>query len=150
MITIGSSVRAAGITATTILLCLFGSGCGGSTTGRQGPTSGSTSVTETTDLTIVIDDGTGAKTTWTLTCDRAGGSHPDPDAACRALQARGATALPPVRKDVACTQVYGGPQRATISGTWHGQPVRSSFSRVNGCEINRWDMLRGLLPPGGI
>jgi hypothetical protein len=104
----------------------------------------------TTDLIIVIDDGTGKKTTWTLTCDSAGGTHPDAAAACRALQAHGARALPPVRKDVACTQVYGGAQRATISGTWQGQQVRSSFSRVNGCEISRWDLLRGLLPPGGV
>jgi hypothetical protein len=105
---------------------------------------------EAADLVIVIDDGTGAKTTWTLTCGPLGGTHPDPAAACRVLQAHGATALPPVRKDVACTQVYGGAHQATITGTWRGQRVRSSFSRVNGCEISRWDRLRGLLPPGGI
>ncbi len=112
-----------------------------SDTPRPGPTR--------TDLTIVVDDGTGRKMTWTLTCDPPGGTHPDAAAACRALQAHGAKALPPVRKDVACTQVYGGAQQATISGTWQGQQVRSSFSRVNGCEINRWDLLHGLLPPGG-
>ena len=112
----------------------------------ESPTAGSAA----TDLVILIDDGSGAKTTWTLTCDPAGGTHPDPDAACRALGTHGATALPPVRKDVACTQLYGGPQQATITGTWQGRPVRSSFSRVNGCEISRWDLLRGLLPPGGV
>ena len=102
-----------------------------------------------TDLTIVVDDGAGEKTTWTLTCDPPGGSHPDPAVACRVLQAHGSNALPPVRKDVACTQVYGGAEKATISGTWQGQRVRSSFSRVNGCEISRWNLFRGLLPPGG-
>ena len=71
------------------------------------------------------------------------------EGACRALEAHGAKALPPVRKDVACTEVYGGAQTATITGTWQGQRVRSSFSRVNGCEIGRWDLLRGLLAPGG-
>ena len=104
----------------------------------------------TTDLVIVFDDGTGKKTTWTLTCDPAGGTHPDPAAACAALGVNGAKALPPVRKDVACTEIYGGAQEATISGTWQGQQVRSSLSRVNGCEISRWDLLRGLLPPGGV
>ena len=102
-----------------------------------------------TDLTIVVDDGTGKKTTWTLTCDPAGGTHPNPAAACAALAARGTDALPPKRKDVACTQVYGGPQRATVTGTWQGKPVRSSFSRTDGCEIRRWDLLRGLLPSAG-
>jgi hypothetical protein len=102
-----------------------------------------------TDLVLVIDDGSGATITWTLTCDPAGGTHPDPVTACRALDAHGASALPAVRRDVACTQVYGGPQRATITGIWQGRPIRSTFSRINGCEISRWDRLRGLLPPGG-
>ena len=102
-----------------------------------------------TDLTIVVDDGAGQKRTWTLTCDPAGGTHPDPAEACAALTTHGAAALPPKRKDVACTEVYGGPQRATVTGTWRGRPVRSSFSRTDGCEIRRWDLLRGLLPPGG-
>ena len=144
---------AAGIAATTVLLCLFLPGCGGTTAGPAQPDPQEPSVTASSpaasgaaDLVIVVDDGTGKKTTWTLTCDPAGGTHPDPDAACRALQAHGAAALPPVRKDVACTQVYGGPQKATITGTWQGRPVRSSFSRINGCEISRWDLLRGLLP----
>lgn len=101
------------------------------------------------ELTIVVDDGTGQQTTWTLTCDPVGGTHPDPAAACAALTAHGATALPPKRKDVACTEVYGGPQKATIRGTWQGKPVRSSFSRTDGCEISRWDQLKGLLPPSG-
>jgi hypothetical protein len=147
---------AAGIAGTTILLCLFLPGCSGTTDRPPSPTATSTSVTATppvtsgaSDLVVLIDDGTGEKTTWTLTCDPVGGTHPDPDAACRALQAHGAAALPPVRKDVACTQIYGGPQQATITGTWQGRPVRSSFSRINGCEISRWDLLRGLLPPGG-
>jgi hypothetical protein len=148
--------RAAGIGAATVMLMFLASGCGGPTAGPPSPTPRSSSVTETptvasgaTDLVIVVDDGAGARTTWTLTCDPAGGTHPDPAAACRALQAHGATALPPVRKDVGCTQVYGGAQKATITGTWRGERVHSSFSRINGCEISRWNALRGLLPPGG-
>ena len=102
-----------------------------------------------TDLTVVVDDGTGRTTTWTLTCDPDGGTHPDAAAACAALTAHGAAALPPTRKDLACTQVYGGPQRATVRGTWQGTTVDSTFSRTDGCEIRRWDLLRGLLPPPG-
>ena len=49
----------------------------------------------------------------------------------------------------------GGPKHvratdAAPSGTFQGKRVLSSFSRVNGCEIGRWDLLRGLLPPGGV
>ncbi len=96
----------------------------------------------TSELTIVVDDGSGTKTTWQLSCDPAGGTHPDPEAACRALAEHGETALPAVPKDQMCTQQYGGPETATITGTWQGEPVNSTLSRKNGCEIARWDALK--------
>jgi Subtilisin inhibitor-like len=102
-----------------------------------------------TDLTIVVDNGSGSTSTWRLTCNPAGGTHPDPKAACRALEANGAAALPPVPKDKACTQIYGGPDTATITGTWQGQDVISKFARNDGCQISRWKLMEGLLPPGG-
>lgn len=119
---------------------------GPTTTTSSGGGSGSSSPAPApTELTIVVSDGS-LQTTWTLTCDPAGGTHPDPAAACAALTAQGATALPPVAKDTMCTQVYGGPETASITGTWRGSPVRSTFSRTNGCEIARWNLLKGLLP----
>jgi hypothetical protein len=105
--------------------------------------------TESAELTIVVDDGTGTTTTWTLTCSPSGGSHPTPDDACRALAEHGDQALPPVPKDMRCTMIFGGPQRAHITGTWRGKPVDSNLSRQNGCEIGRWNSLAGLLPAGG-
>ena len=38
-----------------------------------------------------------------------------------------------------CTEIYGGPQTATVTGTFRGEPVSAEFSRTNGCEIARWD-----------
>jgi Subtilisin inhibitor-like len=111
--------------------------------------SGSSAVPGDTDLTIVINDGSGSTKTWRLTCNPAGGTHPDPSAACQALEANGAAALPPVPKDKACTQIYGGPETATISGTWKGQRVMSTFARNDGCQISRWKLMAGLLPRGG-
>ena len=102
-----------------------------------------------TDLTIVVTTGSGSTSTWQLTCNPPGGTHPDPKAACRALETNGAAALPAVPKDKACTQIYGGPETATITGTWKGQPVMSRFARNDGCEISRWKLMEGLLPPGG-
>jgi hypothetical protein len=75
----------------------------------------------------------------TLTCDPDGGSHPDPAGACAAL-AENEDALEPVPGDVACTEIYGGDQVATITGS-----VEASFSRANGCEIDRWDRLKTVL-----
>jgi len=99
------------------------------------------------ELTVVVDTSKGSQTTWHLTCDPAGGDHPDPSGGCSALDANGGTALPPVSGDRACTELYGGPQTATITGTWRGQAIDSRFSRINGCEIARWESLRMLLDP---
>ena len=65
----------------------------------------------------------GRRRRWHLTCDPAGGTHPDPEAACGILADHGELALPPVPKDVACTEIYGGPEKATIFGTCQGQRV---------------------------
>jgi hypothetical protein len=105
----------------------------------------------TTGTALVVSgtDGTGRSYRWSLTCDPPGGDHPTPVEACRVLAEHGATALPPVGKDRACTQVYGGSETATVSGTWRGATVLSSFKRTNGCEIGRWNALVGLLPRAG-
>jgi hypothetical protein len=63
----------------------------------------------------------------------------------------GGTALfAPVPKNVACTEIYGGPQTARVIGAVKGNRVWASLSRTNGCEISRWDRLSPwLLPTGG-
>lgn len=129
-------------------------GCGGSSDGVTvtnpgGPVSGTGSqgaTTPATDLTVTVDDGSGTPTTWRLTCAPDGGDHPDPAGACAALDRDGATALPPTPADRACTMIYGGPQRATVTGTWRGTAVDAPFDRTNGCEIARWQALVPLLP----
>src|SRR3954447_21822072 len=100
-------------------------------------------------LTVLIDDGEGAVTTWRLTCDPVGGDHPEAEAACGALDRSGAKALPPVPRGRLCTQVFEGPQVAAVSGTWKGQRVDSRFNLRNGCEVGRWKALTGLLPAVG-
>lgn len=98
------------------------------------------------ELVIRFSSGTGRDSTWRLTCDPPGGDHPDPVGACQALDRHGATALPPVPKGMACSMVYGGPERATVTGTWRGQPVTAQFNRSNGCETSRWSRMVPLLP----
>ena len=100
------------------------------------------------DLTIVVSTDAGTQT-WRLTCAPPGGTHPDPETACRVLAQNGERALPPVPKGRICTQIYGGPETATITGTWNGRVVLSTLSRRNGCEIGRWEALVGLLPRAG-
>lgn len=102
------------------------------------------------DLTISLDEsGEGPVRTFRLTCEPAGGDHPTPQAACDALARAGLAAFDPVPPDVACTEQWGGPQRATVEGVVDGTPVSGTFARTNGCEISRWDALAPLLGSGG-
>ena len=99
-----------------------------------------------TDLKIRVEGGSGTSQTWTLTCDPPAGDHPDPAAACQALAAHGAAALPAVRKDVVCTDQYGGPQQAVIAGTHRGSRVWIVIGMRNGCDISRAKRLAFLVP----
>ncbi|MFI7586071.1 SSI family serine proteinase inhibitor [Spongisporangium articulatum] len=133
-------------------LALALTACGGTgsdvdVTASPGASAGA--MTASADLTIIVT-GSGQKAkTWHLTCmddGMSGGDHPDPAAACAALARSAATALPPVGKDRMCTELYGGDDEATITGTWRGRAVKAELNRRNGCEISRWEALVGLLP----
>ncbi|NAZ83020.1 hypothetical protein GTR02_14465 [Kineococcus sp. R8] len=109
----------------------------------------STAAAEQT-LTVTVDDGSGGKQTWTLTCPAdgtPGGDHPDAVNACAALAAL-ADPFRPVPKDMACTMIYGGPATATVQGRWGGKDVLATFKRTDGCEISRWNRIAPLLQPG--
>lgn len=42
--------------------------------------------------------------------------------------------------DVMCTEQYGGPEVARITGTVKGKPVRIKLTRTDGCHINQWSL----------
>ena len=149
-------------TASSLLLVMLGTlliscapGSSSNPAEPAAPTTEATASTTTTpsaasssELVTTVTDESGSRAVWTLTCDPPGGDHPDPEAACQALDGR-ADALRPVPKDRACAEVYGGPEKASITGTWRGQQVRSTLARTNSCEIARWAALQGLLPSAG-
>lgn len=101
------------------------------------------------ELTITVDDGAGGTPLrWTLTCDPPGGDHPDPAAACAALD-RARAPFDPVPAGMNCTMIYGGPQTATITGSWGATPVHAAYKRTDGCEIARWNAVAAVLGSGG-
>ena len=101
-----------------------------------------------TDLAILVWPAAKTRPTfWTLRCNPNGGTLPDKTAGCAALAAH-PEALHPTPSAIACTQIYGGPQVAIVIGRYNGHLVVSKFSRVNGCEIDRWDKLSALFPAG--
>jgi len=129
---------------TCVLVLVAGCGSGAAQTGTARTAGEESTVSDDSELTVTVRADAGkAEQTFRLRCDPPAGDHPDPDAACAAL-GQAAAALQPVPKHQLCTQIYGGPQTATVQGRWRGEPVDASFSRTNGCEIARWDALAPL------
>jgi hypothetical protein len=99
-----------------------------------------------TALSIVVSPGNGApQQHWTLRCGPAAGTLPHAAAACARLDALSAP-FAPVPRGTACSQIYGGPQTARVTGTFKGHPVWTTFRRVNGCETARWQRVAFLFP----
>jgi hypothetical protein len=133
-------VRRSGLLALVALAAL--SACGSESSDGGGGSASSDAPAPKTSLTIDVTSREGAAPkTYTLTCDPAGGDHPQPTQACDAIAAAGPGVFEPVPSDAVCTMVLGGPEKATITGTYDGQDVDASFSRANGCEMTRWDKL---------
>ena len=86
---------------------------------------------------------------WTVQCNPAQGTHPRRAAVCSELSRLGWQVFRPVPQDKVCTQIFGGPQVAIVSGRVNGRGVWARLSRADGCQISRWGRVRSLLPPGG-
>ena len=99
------------------------------------------------DLTVTVDpDGDGAEKprSATVKCQSAQDSD-----TCHAVDGMDPKTFEPVGDMVACTQQYGGPETAAVTGTLHGEAINAKFSRVNGCEISRWEEAAPLLEAAG-
>ena len=91
---------------------------------------------------------------YTLVCldgaPDAESKHPAADAACAALKGNAALLSPsPQPADQVCTEQYGGPQEATVTGVVDGVSVDAAFTRTNGCEISAWDAAKDVLGAAG-
>lgn len=135
------------------MLLLVSAGCG------SGPVVSTSPGVDATSVTVVVNDEETA--TYTLVCSPEqgadadnSGDHPDVDSACQALLDAAAVEPSPletIASDQLCTQVYGGDQTATITGVVLGEEVTAELSRVNGCEIARWDAMVPVVgTPGGV
>ena len=121
-----------------VFLCLSVAGCGSAADDTPGSQSHETHL----ELTVWPNgEGNGPPLTTTLTC---GGT--EPAAGCAVIAAKGASLFEPTPGDVACTELYGGPQEARVTGTVDGRAVDARFSRKDGCEIARWDAIASVVP----
>jgi hypothetical protein len=107
---------------------------------------------EQPDRLTVIVSATGNTRTdgrYELECGPAGGTHPSAESACNRLEELAREQqdpFAPVAEDQMCTQQFGGPATARVTGTWQGRQVDATFDRSNGCEISRWQTLEPVLP----
>jgi hypothetical protein len=91
-------------------------------------------------LTMTVQNGPGKPINhWTLTCDPAGGTHPDAAAACRQLQAM-KDPFATVKSTTVCPMILASARRATFTGTWFGQKVSRTIID-GGCDLGRWSAL---------
>lgn len=157
MSSLRSSAHAAGsrLAVAALLLSVVAvvAGCAQQQPGPDGasaPSGTATPAAAGIDLTITLTEAPGAgPRTFRLV---ASGSTPAPEstlpdsaAALAAVEQHGEQiffALPDPNR--VCTQQYGGPQLATVTGTFKGRTVNAAFSRTDGCEISRWDALAPL------
>lgn len=134
-----------------LLLVACGGDDGGGDDGDDGVRPGDALVADV--LVVEQDLGDGSPPLrWTLECgDPPSGDHPDPQAACDHLADAAADPLAPLPPDQLCTEIYGGPQTARITGSWQGEQVDLQVGRTDGCAIAQWDALGPLLPgPVGV
>lgn len=116
-------------------------GCGSDSSGSSN-SSGSTNL----QITVWPKGRAGSSATYTLKCPQGTGTLPDARAVCSKLKQVSTKTFEPVPAGTACTEIYGGPQTAQVSGRLAGKTIRAEFGRTNGCEIARWGLLAFLFP----
>ncbi|HEX9228392.1 MAG TPA: serine protease inhibitor [Arthrobacter sp.] len=106
------------------------------------------------DLTVSLTEAPGAPE-YVFRLTASGGvlaeecTLPDSAAALAAVERHGEDIFfPKPGPPKMCTQQYGGPQVAVVTGWFLGREVSSTFSRTDGCEIARWRAMAPLL--GGV
>lgn len=139
---ITGSTRRAVIAGGILLLAAVTSSCAAQS---------STTAQSTLEITIKAD-GSNISARYTLECLSTEASQtstlPNAPEACEKLDQHPNLVTPTLDPSTACTEIYGGPQRAEVSGVLKGQAIHSEFSRSNGCLISQWNDAEFLFPRG--
>ena len=98
------------------------------------------------ELSVQADEKA-APSTASLTCP--GEKAKDRDV-CAALDVVAPGVFEPVPVDQACTAIYGGPRKATVTGTYEDEAISAVFTQENGCEIARWNQIEPVLEALGL
>lgn len=136
------------------------SACGGS--GSPGVSSPATTKSGAiggvlASVSVAVDPGDGkSPRTATLSCDGSKGKGTGylaekvaADSACSLVIGPGRKRLVSGPVGGACTQQYGGPEQATITGSIQGDRINTKVARSDGCGIADWELLTPLVGAPG-
>ena len=133
-------IRALALSLSALGLALAAGGCGD----EGAPVSGDPFAEGDASLTVTLDpdgpDGPKDEETEEVGCEEV-----SDDAACAAIAGLDAGDFDPPPTDQPCTELFGGPDIATIEGQIDGEDIDAELSRANGCEIERFDAAVPLL-----
>ena len=82
---------------------------------------------------------------YTLRCNPATGTVPQPVVACRTLASL-AHPFAPTPRGTFCTALAMGPEEAVVTGRVRGVKVWAHLRVQGGCEINRWRRVIDIVP----
>ena len=123
--------------------CGLAAACG-STPASGGTSAGPTSAAKVS-LTIVQTAGPGSVTKrFTLRCEPAGGSYPDPAAICAQLPELRSILSPQPHRHVMCPMILADARTYVVHGTLLGHKVHESIAD-GGCTLSRWSQLNKIL-----
>ncbi|MFF5793020.1 SSI family serine proteinase inhibitor [Paeniglutamicibacter sp. NPDC012692] len=134
------------VTATLFAAVVLLAGCGGNGGGpgqsSAPPTTSPSAPVATVDLDVVVRaDGKTTSAEYSLQCAGATAletsKHPRAAEACELL-AKHPQVLDPAPANQMCTEQYGGPATASVTGTVDGKAVAREFDLKNGCGISAW------------
>ncbi|MFI6903007.1 SSI family serine proteinase inhibitor [Nonomuraea sp. NPDC050394] len=97
--------------------------------GNAAPAAASQRPRATLKISVTTGDTTKAVR---LTCDRDGGNHPSPRAACRLLRSVKGNPAKLKNERAICTREYM-PHRVRVTGVWRGKKVAFTGRFGNGC-----------------
>jgi hypothetical protein len=121
-------------------------------TGVSPTASPSAATSDPVTLTVTFSRRPGARSVAHLRCR---GSRATADGFLRAVGARRACAHARAVSGLltsgpdphrACSEIFGGPERALVTGRIGERRVRRSFKRTDGCEVADWRRAMPLLP----
>jgi Subtilisin inhibitor-like len=90
------------------------------------------------DITVTTTPNAPSKH-WTLQCEPAGGTHPNPAAACAVLL-KAKNPFAPLPKGIMCPMIRVGTKTAIVKGTYFGKHIDTTLS-PGGCKLAQWEKI---------